>query len=164
MLTSSMCLSSRMRPVAKHNPRYTANIRRLQQARMSIVASAATGRTRDRSEKQDTIVEASAGRLPQIADGHLSPLRISLFGGVTLRVGARQIELNNRKAKALIAYLVLTPDVKETRERLVGMLWSETDDSKARASLRQLLHVTREALETAGYADLLALDGMGLAP
>ena len=140
-----------MHPVAKHNSRYAANIRQLQQARMSIVASAATGRTRDRSAKQDTIVEASAGKLPQIADGNLAPLRISLFGGVTLRVGDRQIELNNRKAKALIAYLVLTPDVKETRERLVGMLWSETDDSKARASLRQLLHVTREALETSGF-------------
>lgn len=151
MPTDSMCLSSCMRPQTKHNPRNAANISQLRQRRMSTKAGAATGRTRARSGKQDAVVEAPA-KLPQTTEDRLPPLSISLFGGVTLRVNNKLIDLNNRKAKALIAYLVLTPDLKETRERLIGMLWSETEDFKARASLRQLLHVTRDALETAGYS------------
>ncbi|MGE5513195.1 MAG: BTAD domain-containing putative transcriptional regulator [Bacteroidota bacterium] len=79
-------------------------------------------------------------------------LRVSLFGGAVLHTAHQELELNSRKAKALIGYLVFAPDLRETRDRLVGMLWSETEDSKARASLRQLLHMTRETLEKAGFA------------
>jgi len=71
--------------------------------------------------------------------------RILLLQGAGLRIGDRRIALSNRKAIALIAYLVLTPGKKETRDRLIGLLWSETEPSKARGSLRQLLYGLREA-------------------
>ena len=45
--------------------------------------------------------------------------------------------------------------MRETRERLVGLLWSETEDGKARASLRQLLHGLRDALDKEGVAALV---------
>jgi DNA-binding SARP family transcriptional activator len=81
-------------------------------------------------------------------------LRISLLEGMVLRVGEREVVLTSRKAKALVAYLVLTPGMKETRDRLVGLLWSETEDAKARASLRQLLHVLRDTFDAAGLVGL----------
>ena len=87
---------------------------------------------------------------------HAPPLlRISLLGGMTLHIGDREISLSNRKARALIAYLAVTPGMRETRERLVGLLWSETEDGKARASLRQLLHGLRDALDKEGVAALV---------
>src|SRR4029453_11858447 len=43
---------------------------------------------------------------------------------------------------------------EETRERLVGLLWSETEEEKARASLRQSLHEIREAFNAEGFDGL----------
>jgi DNA-binding SARP family transcriptional activator len=74
-------------------------------------------------------------------------VRLSLLSGMALHVGDREIALTSRKAKALIAYLALAPGMKETRDRLVGLLWSEAEDAKARASLRQVLHVLREVFD-----------------
>ena len=66
--------------------------------------------------------------------------QITLFGRVTVHADEREVVLSSRKAKALLAYLALAPSGRETRDRLVGLLWSETEGAKARASLRQLLH------------------------
>ena len=55
-------------------------------------------------------------------------MHISLLDGVFLRVGDREVVLNSRKARALIGYLVLAPNMQETRDRLVGLLWSETEE------------------------------------
>ncbi len=52
----------------------------------------------------------------------------------------RDIKLRKRKARALLAYLALTDGCQETRERLVGLLWSDSEEDKARSSLRQILH------------------------
>jgi DNA-binding SARP family transcriptional activator len=92
-------------------------------------------------------------------------VRISLLDGMSLHVDGREVRLNSRKAKALIAYLLLTPHMTETRDRLVGLLWSETEDAKARASLRQLLHSLRDAFDQEGLVGLstdkthVSLDG-----
>jgi DNA-binding SARP family transcriptional activator len=96
-------------------------------------------------------------------------MRVSLLDGMTVHVADRQVALTSRKARALIAYLVLTPGMKETRDRLVGLFWSETENTRARASLRQLLHVVRDALDKEGFAGLssdkdhVSLDGSLLA-
>jgi DNA-binding SARP family transcriptional activator len=81
-------------------------------------------------------------------------VRVSLLAGLTLHVDGREVRLNNRKAKALIAYLMLTPRMTETRDRLVGLLWSEAEDAKARASLRQLLHTLRDVFDKVGLVGL----------
>ena len=95
------------------------------------------------------------GRTLSVRAHRAAPLlRISLLGDMALHIGDREVALSNRKARALIAYLAVTPGMRETRDRLVGLLWSETEDGKARASLRQLLHGLREALDKEGVAAL----------
>jgi DNA-binding SARP family transcriptional activator len=83
-------------------------------------------------------------------------MRVSLFDGITLHIDDREVALISRKAKALIAYLLLTPGMKDTRDRLVGLFWSETENAKARASLRQLLLVVREVLDKDGLVGLVS--------
>ena len=59
--------------------------------------------------------------------------------------------MRNRKAEALVGYLALSPSQSETREHVVGLLWSETEESRARASLRQVLLVLRSAFAQHGF-------------
>ena len=74
-------------------------------------------------------------------------LRLRLLGKVAIAADERDIELANRKCRALLGYLALSDAGEETRERLMGALWSETDEEHARASLRQTLYEIRTALE-----------------
>lgn len=60
------------------------------------------------------------------------------------------VQIKNRKACALLAYLALNPSGSETRERLAGLLWSDRSEEQARASLRQCVKQLREALDAAG--------------
>jgi DNA-binding SARP family transcriptional activator len=82
-------------------------------------------------------------------------VRISLFGDLSLHLVDREIELRSRKARALVAYLALAQDMRESRDRLAGLLWSETDNDKARTSLRQTLHVVRKALHEWGLTGVV---------
>jgi DNA-binding SARP family transcriptional activator len=82
-------------------------------------------------------------------------LRLCLFGGPTLWIGKRELAIKNRKAGAIIAYLALSPGMRDSRDRLAGLLWSEVENSKARASLRQTLHVARAALQSEGLGEVL---------
>jgi len=82
---------------------------------------------------------------------HRLRLRIETFGGFAVRYGDREVVLNGRKARALLGYLALAEAGQETRERLVGLLWSETEEAKARASLRQTLYEIREAFQKVGF-------------
>ena len=77
---------------------------------------------------------------------HTLPIvRIAILHGVVVFIDGRELVLKCRKAKALLAYLALTPGMSETRDRLVGLLWSETCNNPARGSLRQILHTLRSA-------------------
>ena len=77
-------------------------------------------------------------------------LQVSLFGPLRAVFAGQEVRIRSRKARALLGYLLLTEGGEETRERLVGLLWSRSDEEKARASLRQVVHELREALEAAG--------------
>ena len=77
-------------------------------------------------------------------------LLAQLIGTPAIQYDGRSVQLANRKSHALLAYLLLTDKGREKRERLVGLLWSETDDTHARASLRQALYETRAALSATG--------------
>jgi DNA-binding SARP family transcriptional activator len=83
-------------------------------------------------------------------------LRISVLDGLAVSLGNQEVPVGNRKARALLAYLALAPGMRETRERLVGLLWSETEEAKARGSLRQLLHILRETFHREGIPGLSA--------
>ena len=60
-------------------------------------------------------------------------------------VRGEPIKLNNSKAEAIIVYLALSSDGKETRQNLSSLLWSRHAEEQARASLRQCLsHLKRK--------------------
>ncbi len=61
---------------------------------------------------------------------------------------------NGRKARALLAYLVLADGEIVPRDRLRALLWSERGDDQARASLRQTLYEMR-ALTSGDRAPVL---------
>src|SRR6185503_5126239 len=73
-------------------------------------------------------------------------LRIRTFGGCHLeRDGARLDELSGqRKALALLALLAGANGV--TRDSVVAFLWPDSDDARARTSLKQLVRTLRRQL------------------
>ena len=73
---------------------------------------------------------------------------------MTARCGDRTVRLRGRKAQALLCYLSLSSPQTHSRERLAGLLWSESGEDLARASLRQTLRELRGALEAAGFDGL----------
>src|SRR5882724_6510538 len=79
-------------------------------------------------------------------------LTLRLLGDFAAEIDGREFSLATRKAKALTAYLALSDNVQDTRERLVGLLWSESDEEHARASLRQAVHEIRQACDSVGFA------------
>jgi DNA-binding SARP family transcriptional activator/TolB-like protein len=83
-------------------------------------------------------------------------LSISLLGKFSLHVNDTEIDLLSRKTRALLGYLALTETQEESRERLVGLFWSESSEEKARASLRQALHEIRSALLPSGFGGFRA--------
>jgi DNA-binding SARP family transcriptional activator/TolB-like protein len=88
--------------------------------------------------------------------GNAARLAISLVGRPSITFGGRQIELRTQKASAVLSYLALTEAKHESRERLVGLLWSRSDEEKARASLRQVVRELRAAFGDAGYGGFSA--------
>ncbi len=83
-------------------------------------------------------------------------LTLSLFGDVTVSVADRQVNLKSKKLAAMLGYIALAESQTETRERLVGLFWSESDEERARASLRQALRRLRRDFGDAGYTGLYA--------
>ena len=83
-------------------------------------------------------------------------LSLSVLGPTRSVVHGREIHIRSRKAQAVLVYLALSGSGRETRERLMGLLWSESAESRARASLRQTLHELRDALTAAGFDGLVA--------
>ena len=77
-------------------------------------------------------------------------LSISVIGGAHFSYGGQEVDLRNRKARAVFAYLALTPAGEEPREKLAGLFWSEFSEHNARATLRQAIHEFREALHQVG--------------
>ena len=77
-----------------------------------------------------------------------------MIDGCTLLWNEEALRVKNRKALALCAYLAWISPRSESRERLAGLLWSETDEASARTSLRQTLRQLRQSLEDAGFAGL----------
>ncbi|MEM7125319.1 MAG: BTAD domain-containing putative transcriptional regulator [Chloroflexota bacterium] len=69
----------------------------------------------------------------------MSRWRLYLFGPPRLQYDDQAVDINLRKGMALIAYLAVTRQ-PHSRDTLATLLWSESDQSKARASLRRALH------------------------
>ena len=83
-------------------------------------------------------------------------LSVGTLGRFTLRRSDREIGLQSRKARALLGYLALSETGEETRERLVGLFWSEKAHKDARGSLRQSVLAIRKAFDKAGFDGFFA--------
>jgi DNA-binding SARP family transcriptional activator len=99
---------------------------------------------------------ASAARPAEAAPESVHRLALSLVGRLSIRFQGRPVELRTRKAAAVLGYLALSETKQESRERLVGLLWSRSDEEKARASLRQVIRELRTVLGEAGFDGLNA--------
>src|ERR1700730_15501900 len=100
---------------------------------------------------QGTAIELTA-RQAAPASESAARLSVSLAGRLAIGFNDRRIELRTRKAGAVLGYLALSAAKHESRERLVGLLWSRSDEVKARASLRQVVRELRSAFNQAGYS------------
>src|SRR6201986_5481599 len=98
------------------------------------------------------LVERESDLAPDAA----AVLSVSGVGRLTLRFKGRLIELRTQKAGAVLSYLALAETKHESRERLVGLLWSRSDEEKARAALRQVIRELRTVLGEAGFDGLNA--------
>jgi len=86
-------------------------------------------------------------------------IRLQLLGGFQLYGDdGTPIAIKVRKAKALLAYLALHLGQAQPRDKLAGLLWEESDDTRARHSLRQVLADLRRALPESDPPLLLAGD------
>jgi DNA-binding SARP family transcriptional activator len=77
-------------------------------------------------------------------------LTFSLLGPFSLRCGEREIFIRSQKLRAMLGYVALSDSLVETRERLVGLLWSESGEEQARAVLRQVVREMRGLLGEIG--------------
>ena len=106
--------------------------------------------------RQAAKVQERVEREPEAAPGTAVRLSVSLVGRLTMSLNGRPVELRTQKAAAVLSYLALTESKHERRERLVGLLWSRSDEEKARGSLRQVIRELRSAFENAGYSGFAA--------
>jgi DNA-binding SARP family transcriptional activator/TolB-like protein len=81
-------------------------------------------------------------------------LQISVIGNAAVTFRGESVKIKSRKSLALVAYIALSESRQETRERLVGLFWSETEEERARASLRQTLRDLRRCFADVGYEGL----------
>jgi DNA-binding SARP family transcriptional activator/TolB-like protein/tetratricopeptide (TPR) repeat protein len=101
--------------------------------------------------RQAARVERLAEREPEVAPATAARLSVSLVGRLAIRFNGELVELRTQKAAAVLSYLALIETKHESRERLVGLLWSRSDEEKARGSLRQVIRELRSTFEAAGY-------------
>ena len=72
-------------------------------------------------------------------------LRLALLGPPEITVDGYPLEVDTRKAIALISYLAVSGE-QPTREQLADLLWPDLDRDRARATLRRTLSALRTGL------------------
>jgi len=94
-------------------------------------------------------------------------LRLRAFGAPALSLGGRPAPaaLTWRKHFALLVYLARSPAGARRRDHLVGLLWPDKDEARARHSLNEACRAIRRslgdaALETRGDMVTLQLDAL----
>jgi DNA-binding SARP family transcriptional activator/pimeloyl-ACP methyl ester carboxylesterase len=92
-------------------------------------------------------------------------LRLELLGGFGLRA-EQPLQLRNKKAQALLAFLALSGDHRAARDRVATLLWPDSPEEAARQSLRQCISVMRRDiphLQLTADHDVVMLDVSTLA-
>ncbi len=75
----------------------------------------------------------------------VSQLALYLLGPPRIECDGLPIEVDTRKAIALLAYLAVTGE-SHRRDSLVNLLWPEYDHTRGRAALRRTLYALKKAL------------------
>ncbi|MBI1878601.1 MAG: hypothetical protein HYR94_10305 [Chloroflexi bacterium] len=75
----------------------------------------------------------------------MSRLALFLFGPPRIELDGTPVEINRRKAVALLTYLAVTAEV-HSRDTLATLLWPDYDQTQARAALRRTLSVLKQRL------------------
>ncbi|HEX2153690.1 MAG TPA: AAA family ATPase [Acidimicrobiia bacterium] len=76
----------------------------------------------------------------------MNGLAIRVLGDVEVTVDGEPIQVDTRKATALLAYLAVTGSTA-SRDHLSNLMWSELAADRARGALRRTLSVVRSALD-----------------
>jgi predicted ATPase/DNA-binding SARP family transcriptional activator len=81
----------------------------------------------------------------------VADVKLFLFGAPCLERNGVTVEVDTRKAIALLAYLTLTGQ-RQRRDTLAALLWPEHDQTSARGALRRTLSTLNKALGGVGLA------------
>ncbi len=89
--------------------------------------------------------------------------RLRVLGGFALEgpSGTAAFPVPQRRVEAVLAVLAVCGDVGCTRERVIALLWPESDEARSRRALRNSLHTLRQALGPGAVlsaGELLRLD------
>jgi predicted ATPase/DNA-binding SARP family transcriptional activator len=87
-------------------------------------------------------------------------LEVKLLGRFEVSFDGKPIAITSRPAQSLFAYLILSAGTAHRREKLAGMLWSDSLEETARDNLRHALWRIRKALETASSIRFLYADDL----
>src|SRR4029453_10193984 len=75
----------------------------------------------------------------------MAALRIALLGPPRVELDGEPIQVDTRKAIALLAYLAVAPE-RHGRDVLAELLWPDHDQEHARGALRRTLSTLNKAL------------------
>ena len=75
----------------------------------------------------------------------MSKLKLFLLDTPQLEIDGRPIELDRRKALALLAYLAVT-EKSHSRDSLAALLWPDAGQNRARSTLRHHIWSLNQAL------------------
>jgi DNA-binding SARP family transcriptional activator len=75
-----------------------------------------------------------------------SRLSIAVVGSVTVCRNGRPLAISLKKSLAVLVVLALSAPSAVSREKIMALLWSESDPQAARTGLRQALHQLRREL------------------
>lgn len=75
----------------------------------------------------------------------MSTLRLYFLGTPRIELADQAVEMDTRKAVAMLAYLALSGE-RQSRDNLAALLWSEFDDARAKAALRRTLSTLKTAV------------------
>lgn len=80
------------------------------------------------------------------------PVKLTFFGSFCLQIGDRQLtekDFRTRKVSGLLKYILVRGE-PQSREKLAGIFWPESDRKSAGTSLRVALYELRKVLSAAG--------------
>ncbi len=91
-------------------------------------------------------------------------LEFRLLGHFAVSVDGKPLTVPSRLGQSLLAYLLLTRSTPHRREKLAGLFWPDTSETKARRSLRHELWRLRKALDASSppASDVLLSDDLCL--